>query len=381
MRGLAIPSIYNNRSDIMASFTNRGTKKKPSWQYTISAKPKPIRKGGFRKKEEAEIEAAYIENRMRKGMAFHLKPEPFNDYFLSWLEIYKTNLNKNSYQRYLDTHKTIDEYFGDTPIQDITIRSYQLFLNEYGKTHAKVTSDKMHIQIRSCVRKAMSEGVIHRDFTIDARKTGTASKRKEEKHLDFEESDTLYDYLMDNLDRSLNYYLLLLGLVTGLRFAELVGLQRSDFIFFNNTLNIDKTWGYTNKMHEGFGPTKNDQSVRQIKVDENVMEEFKKLFKKTPENINKLVFYSPKSKYKVIANASSNKLLKAILTKLEIKTDITMHGLRHTHASVLLYQKASVNYVSERLGHGDIMTTYNTYSHILKEGREEDDKIAINLYV
>src|SRR5690606_14474757 len=55
----------------MASFQNRGTKKKPSWQYTISrmvnGKPAPIRKGGFKTKAEAEAAAAEIEQQLRKG--------------------------------------------------------------------------------------------------------------------------------------------------------------------------------------------------------------------------------------------------------------------------------------------------------------------------
>jgi integrase len=57
-----------------------------------------------------------------------------------------------------------------------------------------------------------------------------------------------------------------------------------------------------------------------------------------------------------------------------------MHGLRHTHASVLLYKKISINYLSERLGHKDIDTTYKYYSHVLKELREEDEKKTVDTF-
>ena len=55
---------------------------------------------------------------------------------------------------------------------------------------------------------------------------------------------------------------------------------------------------------------------------------------------------------------------------------VTFHGLRHTHASVLLYQGVSVLSVSKRLGHSSITTTQSTYLHIIKELEAKDtDKI------
>lgn len=44
---------------------------------------------------------------------------------------------------------------------------------------------------------------------------------------------------------------------------------------------------------------------------------------------------------------------------------ISVHEIRHTHASVLLYKKESIHYVSERLGHSDIETTLKEATHVL----------------
>jgi len=109
------------------------------------------------------------------------------------------------------------------------------------------------------------------------------------------------------------------------------------------------------------------------------MTAFRKLFDKTPDNIHKLVFYSPSSKYKVITNSSVNKLLKNVLNRLSIE-NVSCHGLRHTHASILLYKKVSIHDVSERLGHADIETTPGEYTHVLKELRMEEEKKAIEVY-
>ena len=54
-----------------------------------------------------------------------------------------------------------------------------------------------------------------------------------------------------------------------------------------------------------------------------------------------------------------------------------MHGLRHTHASILLYQGVNILSVSKRLGHSSLETTMSTYLHIVRE-LEDQDKEKIN---
>jgi integrase len=46
---------------------------------------------------------------------------------------------------------------------------------------------------------------------------------------------------------------------------------------------------------------------------------------------------------------------------------ITPHGLRHTHATMLLRQGVPAKIVSERLGHASIGITLDTYSHVLPD--------------
>ena len=360
----------------MASFQKRGK----TWQYTISAKPKPIRKSGFRTKKEAQIAAAEMESEIRKGVVPNIKPIAFDEYFESWLNLYKKDIANNTLERYKNTLKTVREHFGGKPIQEVNKRLYQVFLNEYALTHAKASTRKLNTHIRACVKEAVDEGLIRVDFTRGVVVSGNVQpKRNEDKHLDFKESELLLKELHNNLDKSLTHYLLLLALTSGMRFAEIVGLQRKDFNFVSNTISITKTWGYTNKMHEGFGPTKNEQSIRKIKMDKKTMKTFEKMFRETPENIHQLIFYSPQSKYKVISNNNVNKVLKNMLDDMDI-SPISIHGLRHTHASVLLYQGVSVYYVSERLGHSDIETTTSTYAHIVKELREQDEQKTATLF-
>jgi integrase len=365
----------------MASFQQRGKK---SYQYTVShmvnGEPKTIRKGGFRSKTEARVAATEIESMLNKGIVPYLKPQPFDEYFEKWVKLYKVKVSKATRKHYEYTARVIKEYFGSKTLQKITRHDYQQFLNEFGNGKSKETVDKVNNHIRACVKDAMENGIIPNDFTSKAVLTFTVqAKKAEEKHLDVRESELLVKEILNRLHKGLGYFLLHLGLATGFRFEELVGLTMEDFDFDNNTITVNKTWGYNNRMPEGFGPPKNEKSNRTIDVDEITMNKFKELFKTMSNNLHGLVFFSPKSKYKVISNTDANKLLKKTLEALEIEP-ITIHGLRHTHACVLLYKKVSIYYVSERLGHKDIETTHKHYSHVTKELRAEDAKATTAIF-
>lgn len=56
---------------------------------------------------------------------------------------------------------------------------------------------------------------------------------------------------------------------------------------------------------------------------------------------------------------------------------ITIHQLRHIHASLLFESGASVKEVQEKLGHADIQTTYNIYTHVTEtKGKQTLDNFA-----
>lgn len=65
--------------------------------------------------------------------------------------------------------------------------------------------------------------------------------------------------------------------------------------------------------------------------------------------------------------------------KVEISI-ITIHGLRHTHAYIMLYAEVSIASAAHRLGHASMSTTQKTYLHIIQELENTDiDKIMRKL--
>lgn len=59
--------------------------------------------------------------------------------------------------------------------------------------------------------------------------------------------------------------------------------------------------------------------------------------------------------------------LKKVLTAANINKNVRFHDLRHTNATLLLQQGVDFKVIQDRLGHSDISTTMNIYSHVNKD--------------
>lgn len=70
-------------------------------------------------------------------------------------------------------------------------------------------------------------------------------------------------------------------------------------------------------------------------------------------------------------NSTINNVLKRRCEKANIPI-ISIHGLRHTHASLLLFSGVSIASVARRLGHASMTTTQKIYLHIIHELESKD---------
>ena len=354
----------------MASITKRGK----TWQYTVSryieGEYKPIRKGGFLKERDAKIAAAKVATDLADGLAPSSNTDILSDYFKAWMSDYKTQRAVHTIERYENTHRTLQKIFPRETLQSMTKRKYQRAMDEYGRTHAIATMKKLNGHIRACVKEAVDEGRIRVDFTRGVElNSKIAEKKEEDKFLNFFESQRLLKYLRLHIGRSPVYALLILAIVTGLRFGELLGLKRTDFDFKNNQIHVKRSWDYKKKT--GFVALKNKQSERTVDVDLSVMDFFKDYFAGIPENFKGLAFYNSLSSDGSFSNEGVNKTLRKALEQLEFKI-ITVHGLRHTFISILLYKRISIHYVAEQAGHKNSLITQTTYAHVLDELRDEE---------
>lgn len=299
------------------------------------------------------------------------EPQTFHRYFAEWIEVYKQGaIRPITYQKYLMTLQRLTELAPDLKIHELDKRSYQTLINEYAQTHEKQTTMDFHNHLKSAILDAVDEGVLASDPTRKAIIKGKAPNNKKPKFLSQFELQSLLKNLFLPPEPNWDWFILLMA-KTGLRFSEALAICPSDFDFTAHKMKITKTWDYKNA-NGGFGDTKNFSSKRILSIDPQLNNQFAKLTKGL--TADEPVFVDGR-----VFNSTVNSRLKALCKKEGVPV-ISLHSLRHTHASLLIYAGVSIASIAKRLGHSSVTTTQETYLHIIQELENQDnDKIIRHL--
>ena len=290
------------------------------------------------------------------------KMDLFYDYYAQWITVYKEGaIRKVTMDKYLLTQSWIKQLAPELRVCELSRITYQKLLNDYAKSHERQTTMDFHHQLKGAVLDAVDEGLIERDPTRKAIIKGKKPRHKKIKYLNQFELHKLLSNL--DLGQEINWdWFILLVAKTGMRFSEALAITPKDFDFSKQSLSINKTWDY--KGEGGFMPTKNQSSIRKIQIDWQLIIQFSTLVKDLPED--EPIFVSGK-----VYNSTVNDILERHCKKAEIPV-ISIHGLRHTHASLLLFAGVSIASVAQRLGHSSMTTTQKTYLHIIQELENKD---------
>lgn len=167
---------------------------------------------------------------------------------------------------------------------------------------------------------------------------------------------------------------------SGIRSGEIMALTWNDLDFTENKLSISKTVVHdaTRGVNLITNP-KTKKSIRTIFLDEETMCALKD-WKTTQarwllsQGINalsgaQLIF--PKRNNELAGTTLANSRLSTFYRQNPDLRRITIHGFRHTHATLLLEAGLNVKDVQERLGHKNIQITLDTYSHITQQKKQE----------
>ncbi len=288
--------------------------------------------------------------------------ELFWVYFERWIKVYKDGaIRKVTMDKYLLALSWLKKLIPDLLLSGMDRIAYQRLLNEYAKTHERQTTMDFHHQLKGAILDAVDEGLIPRDPTRKAIIKGKTPRDKKPKYLSQFELHSLLQCLELGAEPNWDWLIMLVA-KTGMRFSEALAITPRDFDFSHQTLSISKTWDYKGK--GGFLPTKNKSSVRKIQIDWQTVVQFSELIKEKPDD--EPLFITCK-----VYNSTVNDVLKRRCKLAHIPT-ISIHGLRHTHASLLLFAGVTIASVARRLGHSSMTTTQKTYLHIIHELENKD---------
>ena len=288
----------------------------------------------------------------------------FHEYYTNWLTIYKVgSVREVTLKKYRLTEQWVKKLIPELQLCAFDRVAYQQLINDYAAEHERQTTMDFHHQLKGAIIDAVDDGLIPHDPTRKVIIKGKAPAAKKKKYLSRYELQKFISVL--DLQSGINTdWLLLLIAKTGMRFSEAIALTPGDFDFAHQTVSVSKTWDY--KDQKGFQPTKNKSSVRKVRLDWQTVIQFFTLIKDLPQD--KPIFVGEDKR---IFNSTVNDALRRRCASAGIPA-ITIHGLRHTHASLLLFEGVSVASVAQRLGHSSINTTQKTYLHIIKELENKD---------
>lgn len=288
----------------------------------------------------------------------------FIEYYKEWVTIYKENaVRQVTLNKYRLAHAWLKKLAPDVTLGKLDRITYQNILNGYASKHERQTTMDFHHLLKGAVLDAVDDGLVPRDPTRKAIVKGKAPRPKKSRYLNQFELHKLLSSLELGSEPSWEWFILLVA-KTGLRFSEALALTPADFDFKRQTLSVNKTWDYKNG--GGFVATKNRSSVRKVQIDWQLIVQLSALVKDLPSD--KPVFVSSGAK---VYNSTANSVLARQCKQAGVPI-VSIHGLRHTHASLLLFAGVSIASVAKRLGHASMNTTEKTYLHIIQELENKD---------
>lgn len=299
-----------------------------------------------------------------------------------WWESYKNTIKPNSQQSMEGIVRLhILPVFGDYKLDKLTTPIIQQQVNKWadkankGEKGAYANYSFLNNINRRILQYGVTMQVIQhnpaRDVIIPRKQQ---NKEHKVKFFSNQELKQFLDYLED-LDQSsyenfFDYVLYKTLLASGCRIGEALALEWSDIDLKKGIISISKT---LNRYQETNTP-KSKAGLRKIDIDKatvSLLKQYKKRQQVQSWQLGRsesIVFTPFTTKYAYAC------LLRKRLQghfKAASVPDISFHGFRHTHATIMLYAGIEAKDLQYRLGHSNISMTLNTYVHATKEGAKK----------
>jgi integrase len=348
----------------------------------LTGKQVNINKRGFDTRKEADVyflrEKLKFEDGERKEKA---KAYTFQEVYEQWLEVYQNTVKESSLAKTMDNFRLhILPKFGDLIVSKIKPYYIQKVVNEWHKQF------KMYRLLYNYFSLVMEYAKLHNFIKIDpCEKVSVPTKKLDygitKTTKDFYDKEELQKFLsIVKEHESLKWYTMYrLFAFSGIRRGELLALTWNDINFKTNTLSISKT------LSEGKGrrlvvqEPKSKAGIREISLDDITIQTLKEWRHKQAELLIGFGYNAIQAEQLIFTNNKDNGYLNLSAPRYNLSRIckkhnlemINIHGFRHTHCSLLFEAGVPVKDVKERLGHSDIQTTMNIYTHVTKSSRKE----------
>ncbi|MEA4815961.1 MAG: site-specific integrase [Lachnospiraceae bacterium] len=252
-------------------------------------------------------------------------------------------------------------FFKDVPINAITpamVRKWQneLLADEHGYSQTYLKT--IHNQLSAIFNFAVK---YYKLPSNPARECGSMGKKQADT-MEFWTLDEFKKFIVAVDDKDTAKVIFELLFWTGMRSGELLALTLKDFDMEAQTVSINKNYARHNKQDLILEP-KTPKSKRVVTIPLFLVEMIQ-------EYASKLYDCEPDERLFTVTKSYLHHEMNRGSKKAKVKR-IRIHDLRHSHASLLIEMGFSPLLISERLGHENIETTLQTYSHLYPNKQSE----------
>ncbi|WP_086348061.1 tyrosine-type recombinase/integrase [Candidatus Enterococcus clewellii] len=363
-----------------------------AWQFQTylginQATGKEIRttRRGFGTKKEAQLELNRLLVDFEKNGLQKKEKITYQELYDEWILQYKNTVKESTFvktKRIFENH--ILPYFGDMRMESIEIKHCQKAINLWSKNLKRF---KMVMNYSGMIFDyAIRIGLI----SLNPTKLVTRPVIKEvieEKEANFytKEELTLFFNCLEKENEPKIYSLFRVLAFTGMRKGEALALTWNDINFEQQTITISKTLTRGEESKLIIQTPKTGNSKRVVSIDDKTLTILKQWRKTQKKQYFFLGYNTIKKDQLLFSNLQNDylqptvtrKYIKQVCSKYDLK-EITTHGFRHTHCSLLFESGASIKEVQDRLGHSDIQTTMNIYAHVTQDTKEKTAKLFAN---
>lgn len=327
-------------------------------------------------RELAKFYAACSEGRVRKQSSMLV-----SDLCDAYWDEYATRFLKKSSQRGMRTPIKIwiKPILGKKKCAKLTRQDVQKWVNLLSDSVSPKTVRNYYSALRQIMRYAVDMDII--DDTPCKNIRLPKKDHKEANYYDLESVKKLLATLDKLTDDELTYKCAVLVLLFGgLRKGEILGLNWADIDFKVSTIHVHRTRQISPYIGVYEDTPKTVSSVRYVTLPKQVMKELKSLQIQQRKRQLELGYIGSDA---VLQGVMGQPLYPQVLQRWFTRfiernglPHITLHGLRHTHASMLAHMNTDKMQISERLGHSELSTTLNIYTHLFENA---DRQIADDL--
>ncbi|GHP14313.1 site-specific integrase [Lentilactobacillus fungorum] len=344
-----------------------------------TGKPKKTTRRGFKTQKEATLEASRLELEISKGGIPQQDNILFEQVYKEWYQAYINTVRESTYARTSQMFTNhILPYFGNKRIRTITIAQCQKAVNDWFKL-APNNYKKWFNYTSNVFDYAIKHEYIEKNPTnlVNVPKKQVDFGDKPANFWDKDQLQQFFTYIDPHKELE-KFTLFRVLAFAGLRRGECLALTWDDVNFSDSTIRINKTLTQGMRGVQIVQAPKTRKGRRTLTLDPQTMHYLKAwrveqrkyylMLGFNTMNKGQLIFANTKNKFKSLNTPA--KWLKKIIKDHGLKK-ITVHGFRHTHASALFAAGASIKEVQERLGHEDIQTTMDVYTHVTNQQNEE----------